>query len=209
MNSAAGSIKALGALTCVRELLLPDLRTNGSSARATTTQSHKQAANELGEQMPSRNLLQRIARLLAILVLASGVVAGVQAMAADQNSGSATLTTDRSDYPPHTPVAVSGTGWWPGEIVKLVFHETNGPNPDVTYSAVADISGRIANSQFAPGSNDYGVIFILTATALRSGITAHATFTDGASLAQRANLSSGSPTNCQWRNGNLHSSQTP
>src|SRR5258708_11651775 len=104
------------------------------------------------------------------------------------------------------PVVVSGKGWRPSETVNFLFHETNGSNPDVTFQSVADKSGNVSNSQFAPRANDYGVVFILTATGLVSGLTAQTSFTDGASLNQCGNLASGAPANCSWQTGNLNSS---
>ena len=119
--------------------------------------------------------------------------------------GYATITTDRNDYPPNTAVVVSGTGWQPGETVNLVFHETNGPDPDVTYQAVADSSGKIANSQFSTDIHDYGVIFTLTATGVSSGLTAQTSFSDGANLDGCSNGPATAPTACVWINGNLNS----
>ena len=121
-------------------------------------------------------------------------------------AGYPTIVTDRSDYLPGMPVVVSGTGWKPGETVKLVFHETNAPDPDVTHQAVADGSGNISNQQFAPDSHDYGVIFTLTATGLTSALTAQTEFSDGANLDGCGN---GNPPTltCTWQNGDLGSSK--
>jgi len=44
--------------------------------------------------------------------------------AATLNSSAATVTTDKLDYAPGTPVIVSGTGWQPNEVVTIMFHET-------------------------------------------------------------------------------------
>jgi len=39
------------------------------------------------------------------------------------NSSPATVSTDALDYPPGTPVFVSGTGWQPNEAVTVTLHE--------------------------------------------------------------------------------------
>ena len=120
--------------------------------------------------------------------------------------GYPTISTDRSDYLPGMPVVVSGTGWKPGETVKLIFHETNAADLDVIYAALADASGNISNKQFAPDNHDYGVIFTLTATGMTSGLTAQTSFSDGADLDGCGNGSAGGIT-CIWQNGDLGSSK--
>lgn len=63
--------------------------------------------------------------------------------------GQATVTTDRSDYQPGDTLLINGTGWLPGEIVKLNITETPilCPNGHNLY-ATADEEGKIYNSQF-------------------------------------------------------------
>src|SRR5688500_15852079 len=38
--------------------------------------------------------------------------------------GQATVTTDKDDYHPGDTVKITGTGWLPGEVVRLHFDET-------------------------------------------------------------------------------------
>ena len=114
----------------------------------------------------------------------------------------------QSGYLPGMPVAVSGAGWLPGETVNLVFHETNGPDDDVTFQAIADDAGNISNSKFAPDSHDYGVIFTLTATGVSSSLTAQTMFTDGANLDSCANGKATAHTDCEWVNGNLNDTKS-
>jgi len=42
-------------------------------------------------------------------------------------SSAATVTTDKSDYPPGATVSISGTHWQPGEIVLITIHEKPWP----------------------------------------------------------------------------------
>jgi hypothetical protein len=133
---------------------------------------------------------------------------GKAALSSTEVVSYATVTTDKTDYLPGETVVVSGTGWQPGETVNLVFHETNGPDDDVTYQAVADDAGNISNTRFAPDSHDYGVVFTLTATGISSNLTAQTMFTDGANLDSCANGPASAPTNCEWVNGNLTASKS-
>src|SRR5262249_47489435 len=130
--------------------------------RGAEVSSNPATTGRIGIPILDRSRFCKIALLLVLIASYSAFTWSV-AVAADQSRGRPTLTTDRSDYPPHMPVLVSGSGWRPGETVKLLFHETNGSNPDVTFQSVADNSGKFSNSQFAPKANDYGVIFLLTA----------------------------------------------
>src|ERR1051326_7174424 len=95
----------------------------------------------------------------------NGVRAQATAASGGANTalGIATIQTDRPDYSPGMAVKVTGSGWLPGETVSLVFDEINGPDPDVTYTAVADASGNILNTQFVPDIHALGVTFNLTA----------------------------------------------
>jgi hypothetical protein len=96
------------------------------------------------------------------------------------NSSTATVTTDRLDYAPGTPVLVSGTGWQPYETVTLQFHEdphvaTENPH---TFVVTADVQGRFLCREYAPEALDNGTAFILAATSSSSRQTAQTVFTD-------------------------------
>src|SRR6266542_3984879 len=97
------------------------------------------------------------------------------------NSSPATVTTDKLDYPPGTPVIVSGTGWQPNESVTITLHEdphitTENPH---TFTVQADASGNFTFQEYAPEDADVGVSYIVAAVGQSSGLAAQTTFTDG------------------------------
>ncbi len=96
------------------------------------------------------------------------------------NSSAATITTDKLDYAPGTPVLVSGTGWQPNEVVTIMFHEdphvaTENPH---TFTVQADANGNFVNQQYAPEDQDAGLTYILAATGGSSSRTAQTALTD-------------------------------
>jgi hypothetical protein len=95
------------------------------------------------------------------------------------NSTGATVKTDKDDYPPGMTVVITGAGWQPGETVRLTLHMDPVRESDTELSAVADASGNITNTDFAPADYDVGVRFVLTAIGQSSGRRAQTTFTDG------------------------------
>jgi hypothetical protein len=138
--------------------------------------------------------------------------------AAAQVQTLATVTTDRSDYPPGTTVVITGSGWLPGETVELTLHEVleEPVHPDLVLYAVADQNGTFVNSEFAPDDHDVGVTFILTAVGLTSGYTARTSFTDAvaANIDQCRNGPASAPNDCValgggtgWVNGNANGTQ--
>jgi hypothetical protein len=88
----------------------------------------------------------------------------------------ATLKTDKDDYAPGEPAVITGTGWQPGEIVQLLFHETPAVHEDYVLSVIADEAGNIYLDQWAPEEHDLNVRFYLTAMDAVS--RAQVTFTD-------------------------------
>ena len=92
----------------------------------------------------------------------------------------AAVVTDKPDYLPADYVIVKGSGWLPGETVKLDFHETliDLFQQTNSYYAVADSSGNISDLQYLIELRHLGASFVLTATGLTSGLTAQAMFTD-------------------------------
>ncbi len=99
------------------------------------------------------------------------------------NSGGAVVKTDLDDYAPGTTVVMTGTGWQPGETVSLTLHEDPLIDADRTFTTVADASGNLEFTGFAPEQHDIDVRFILTAVGGSSGLRAQTTFTDGVTFA--------------------------
>jgi hypothetical protein len=110
----------------------------------------------------------------AVLVTTQAIAAGGSPV-----STTATVSTDKPDYPPFDTVTVSGTGWQPGETVSLLFHETPQNHQDRTITTTADGSGNIRNRDYSTDDMSLNVSIALTATGQTSGRTATVTFTDG------------------------------
>ncbi|HEY1213156.1 MAG TPA: MBG domain-containing protein, partial [Bryobacteraceae bacterium] len=113
-------------------------------------------------------------------LLVAGGSDGKNPLASSELYNFATITTDKSDYPPGTTVNISGSGWQPGETVTLTLvesplYDTHGP-----YTAVADSNGNIFNNQFATDAHDANIRFYLTAKGSVS--QAQMTFTDAINL---------------------------
>lgn len=104
------------------------------------------------------------------------LVAGGDGLATSELYGFATITTDRDDYYPGLTVTMTGSGWQPGETVTLLLRESTDTHDPLTLTAVADVHGRIVNTDFVVEPHDLGVRFYLTATGAAS--QAQATFTD-------------------------------
>jgi len=93
--------------------------------------------------------------------------------------GFATVKTDKDDYAPGEIVTITGAGWRPGETVRMVLEEANGPCLAQIINVTADASGNIFDNSFSPDEHDLGVRFYLTATGQGPELTAQTTFTDG------------------------------
>ena len=89
----------------------------------------------------------------------------------------ATIKTDKDDYAPGQYAVITGTGWQPGEQVRLVFQEDPAVHDDYVLMLTADGQGNIYTDQWAPEQHDLNVRFYLTATDSKS--KAQTTFTDG------------------------------
>ncbi|MEJ8820311.1 immunoglobulin domain-containing protein, partial [Lacibacter sp. H407] len=117
----------------------------------------------------SKKLLLRFAMLVMSVGMMNGVV------------GQATVTTDKPDYQPGDTVLITGTGWQPGETVKLDVDEEPKPTTCLLphdLIVVADADGKIYSKEFLIKENHLGVTFTLTATGQSSGLVAVTTFTD-------------------------------
>ena len=89
----------------------------------------------------------------------------------------ATIKTDKDDYAPGQTAVITGTGWVPGEEVRLLFQEDPAVHADYELTVTADAEGNIYWDQWAPEPHDVGVRFYLLASDSRS--RAQITFTDG------------------------------
>ena len=130
--------------------------------------------------MTSRSAPASLLLLLSALLLA-GLV-GLTGLATDpfvvdvSAQAAATITSDRTDYALGQTVTLTGSGWTPGETVTIVLHRQPLLHPDTVLTAVADASGTITLSSFAPAPDEIGVTFFVTATGSVSGLQATTTF---------------------------------
>ncbi|MBI2927593.1 MAG: HYR domain-containing protein, partial [Verrucomicrobia bacterium] len=91
-----------------------------------------------------------------------------------------TVTTDKDDYQPGDIVTITGSGWWPHEIVEIFIVESTGRSH--RWSTVADVLGGICDATFAITPEHLGVAFELTATGVASGAEARTHFTDNRTI---------------------------
>jgi MBG domain/Divergent InlB B-repeat domain/Kelch motif len=98
--------------------------------------------------------------------------------------GFATLKTDKDDYAPGEIVTFTGSGWQPGETVKLTVSEDADTHDDFLFEAVADEFGNIVNTDFYPREDEVyhhmGARFYAMARGI--GSEAQTTFTDAGTL---------------------------
>ena len=98
------------------------------------------------------------------------------------NSSGALVKTDRNDYAPGEVVTMTGSGWQPGEMIKLSLHMDPLRDSDTELMATADANGNFTNTDFAPAEYDLRVRFVLTAIGQASGRRAQTTFTDSRTI---------------------------
>ena len=122
-------------------------------------------------ELPSRNQA----------LVAGGMNSGGQILNSAKvvNSSKASVTTDKTDYPPGEIVTISGSGFQPDEQVQLSLHEFPEQYPDIVFSAVANQNGNFLAKDFAPQLIDLDRIFTVTAVGQASGFTAQTAFKDG------------------------------
>ena len=77
-------------------------------------------------------------------------------------------------------MAITGTGWTPGETVTLFIHQEPQMRPDTTLTAVADGAGAIKNWEFMILDSDVNTVFTVTAGGSASGSSAQTAFSDAA-----------------------------
>ena len=117
-----------------------------------------------------------------VLLVAGGNDANGNPLNSAEAYGFPTVQTDQSDYPPGTPVTITGSGFQPGETVTIQLVEsplidTHGP-----YTVQADANGNISDSSFVTDVHDIDVRLYLTAAGQTSGFQAQNTFTDSQNL---------------------------
>ena len=101
-----------------------------------------------------------------------------------------TISTDKSDYAPGTPVLMTGAGFQPSEMVDLHLHlwvdQSTEDAPDATVDA--DTLGNLSYSGYAPNTTDIGARYHLTAVGRGSGYQAQTIFTDGITYIDFSNI---------------------
>src|SRR5262249_26916258 len=94
----------------------------------------------------------------------------------------AVIITDKLDYHAGEMVTITGTGWQPGETVRLQVDENpNNDGPHI-FNPVADSAGNLLDTELVLIAEDQGVSFVLTAVGLSSGQTVTTNFTDAGNL---------------------------
>jgi len=92
-------------------------------------------------------------------------------------AGKPTVATDKDDYSPGEIVVVTGSGWLPGETIKLDFAILP-LQLTLTYYATADGEGNIYNNEYMIFEHHLGQTIVLTATGQTTGLSAVTIFTD-------------------------------
>src|SRR6266853_1465037 len=166
-----------------------------ASAAADALQQPAQTADQTETVQPltaaQREALRQSAHLAKKLYepLASQVFSLAQQRIADQaaqrsaqgpeSPNSATLTTDRDDYPPYSYVYFTGSGFQPGETVNMIVVETDPIQQSFQpWDVVADADGNFQTSWYIFSQDFQGATFQATATGESSQLTASCTFTD-------------------------------
>jgi Bacterial Ig-like domain (group 3)/Galactose oxidase, central domain len=90
----------------------------------------------------------------------------------------ATIKSDQDDYTPGEYALITGTGWEPGEQVRLLFQEDPAVHEDYVVTVTADGQGNISTNEWAPELHDLNVRFYLMAIGQQSARRAQTTFTD-------------------------------
>jgi hypothetical protein len=86
-----------------------------------------------------------------------------------------TIRTDRADYAPGDTVTISGSGWAPGEAVRISVNDDDGQTWSRVASVTADAAGEVTDTFALP--DWFVATYAVTATG--SSGTATTTFTDG------------------------------
>src|SRR6266498_2586758 len=120
------------------------LNANVSAANGSWASALTRARAWVGTAVP----IEGLPRPTTVSRLVSRDLKAVESGAGAVEQQTATVSTDKSDYPPSTQVTVTGSGWQPGETVTLQFAEQpyiDGPH--LRYP-VADGNGNISDNTF-------------------------------------------------------------
>jgi hypothetical protein len=126
------------------------------------------------------------AALLAVGGTAMALVADTSGSTSGTTAAAPTIQSDKADYGPGELVTLTGSGWQPGEAVRINVNDDAGQSWSRTQDVTADASGNISDSFNLP--NWFVATYKVTATGA-SG-TANTTFTD-ASVSVKTNGVSG------------------
>jgi len=151
--------------------------------------NYKGEFRKLGDLSVGRTQATAAASDQGELTMAGGVSGGA-IRSATESLKTATVATNKLDYQPGDTVYLSGSGFQPGEAVRVTIHETPPPGSPVTHG---DIVVTIAAAQIAGGAfanvpvysvevHDLGATFYLIAEGITSGIWAETSFTDKVQL---------------------------
>src|SRR3984957_19403512 len=110
------------------------------------------------------------------VLMSGGADASGNPLALTETYAYPTIRTDKGDYPPGSPVTITGAGWAPYETVTIQIQETD--TDDTWLTDTADSTGSFTDTSFSIQDNDGGVKFVMTATGATSGQTAQYRFTD-------------------------------
>ena len=81
------------------------------------------------------------------VLMSGGADASGNPLALTETYAYPTIRTDKSDYPPGSPVTIYGTGWAPGEQVTVQIQETDSDDTFLTENA--DSTGAFTDNSFA------------------------------------------------------------
>src|SRR4051794_33243394 len=127
---------------------------------------------------------------LAFLMLFTGMAA-----AAPAQDAAATITSDKVDYAPGSPVTLSGSNWTPGESVHIYVNDDQTNSWTYEADATADAEGVVEHRFNLP--NWFVASYTVKATGA-SGATATTTFTDGNLAFALATSGQAAPANLSW-----------
>jgi hypothetical protein len=123
-----------------------------------------------------RTRLRSKVTLLLMLCAVLIAIPGAAALAQDTGTSPApTIQSDKADYAPGELVTLTGSGWQPGESVRIFVNDDQGQTWNRIQDVTADASGNISDSFNLP--NWFVAQYSVTATGTQSG-TATTSFTD-------------------------------